>query len=154
MIIPFFNLVPISIYYPSIFLITFHSGMFINSVNANPTKWSNILKQFVGNLPTNCLSVFDHLVRSALQRVKSFFCFRKSFWYSSKKSERRAHPMKPRIQTSYRHIRKVGPGTRDPRRLQVRPRDPGPETPKCICKTRDPGPPMWDPGSRTAKYSS
>ena len=28
-----------------------------NSLSANPTKWSNTLKQFVGNLPTNCLSV-------------------------------------------------------------------------------------------------
>ena len=26
-----------------------------NSLRANPTKWSNKLKQFVGNLPTNCL---------------------------------------------------------------------------------------------------
>ena len=34
----------------------------LNPLNANPTKWSNTLKQFVGNLPTNCLSVFDHLV--------------------------------------------------------------------------------------------
>ena len=24
------------------------------------SKWSNTLKQVVGNLPTNCLSVFDH----------------------------------------------------------------------------------------------
>ena len=121
--------------------------MFINSVNANPTKWSNILKQFVGNLPTNCLSVFDHLVRSALQRVKSFFCFRKSFWYSSKKSERRAHPMKPRIQTSYRHIRKVGPGTQDVYRWDPGTQDPRPQnayvrpgTRHPQCGTRDPGP--------------
>ena len=152
MIIPFFNLVPISIYYPSIFLITFHSGMFINSVNANPTKWSNILKQFVGNLPTNCLSVFDHLVRSALQRVKSFFCFRKSFWYWSKKMRKKGSSNEAKnssIISAYPKSR-----TRNPRRPQVGPRDPGPETPKCICKTRDPGPPMWDPGSRTAKYSS
>ena len=152
MIIPFFNLVPISIYYPSIFLITFHSGMFINSVNANPTKWSNILKQFVGNLPTNCLSVFDHLVRSALQRVKSLFCFRKSFWYSSKKIRKKGSSNEAKnsnIISAYPKSR-----TRNPRRLQVGPRDPGPETPKCICKTRDAGPPMWDPGSRTAKYSS
>ena len=27
----------------------------------NSTPWSNTLKQFVGNLPTNCLSVFDHI---------------------------------------------------------------------------------------------
>ena len=35
---------------------------FINSLSANMTKWSNTLKQFVSNLPTNCLSVFDHFV--------------------------------------------------------------------------------------------
>ena len=39
----------------------------LNSLNANPTKWSNTLKQLVGNLPTNCLSVFDHLVRLAIK---------------------------------------------------------------------------------------
>ena len=32
----------------------------INPLSANITKWSNTLKQFVGKLPTNCLSVFDH----------------------------------------------------------------------------------------------
>ena len=34
----------------------------LNPLSDNPTKWSNTLKQFVGNLPTNCLSVFDHSV--------------------------------------------------------------------------------------------
>ena len=34
---------------------------YLNPLSANPTKWSNTLKQFVGNLPTNCLSVLDHL---------------------------------------------------------------------------------------------
>ena len=34
----------------------------VNPLSANPTKWSNRLKQFVGNMPTNCLSVFDHFV--------------------------------------------------------------------------------------------
>ena len=45
------------------------SGAFfaINPLSANPTKWSNTLKQFVGNLPTNCLSVFDHLMNLALK---------------------------------------------------------------------------------------
>ena len=38
----------------------------INPLSANPTKWSNTLKQFVGNLP-NCLSVFDHFVILALK---------------------------------------------------------------------------------------
>ena len=31
----------------------------VNPLSANPTKWSNTVKQFVGNLPRNCLSVFD-----------------------------------------------------------------------------------------------
>ena len=33
-----------------------------NPLSANITKWSNTFKQFVGKLPTNCLSVFDHFV--------------------------------------------------------------------------------------------
>ena len=33
----------------------------INSLSANPTKWSNTLKQFLVNLPTNILSELDHL---------------------------------------------------------------------------------------------
>ena len=33
-----------------------------NPLSANPTKWSNTLKQLVDNLQTNCLSVFDHFV--------------------------------------------------------------------------------------------
>ena len=39
----------------------------LNALSANPTKWSNTLKQFVGNLPTNCLSLFDHFVKLALK---------------------------------------------------------------------------------------
>ena len=31
-----------------------------NPLSNNHTKWSNTLKQFVGKLLTNCLSVFDH----------------------------------------------------------------------------------------------
>ena len=34
----------------------------MNSLSANPTKWSITLNQFVGNLPTNGLSVFHHFV--------------------------------------------------------------------------------------------
>ena len=30
----------------------------LNPLSANPTKWSNTLKQFVGKLPTSYLSVF------------------------------------------------------------------------------------------------
>ena len=39
----------------------------LNTSSANPTKWSNTLKQFVGKLVTNCLSVFDHFVGLALK---------------------------------------------------------------------------------------
>ena len=39
----------------------------LNPLSANPTNWSNTLKQFVDNFPTNCLSVFDHFVKLALK---------------------------------------------------------------------------------------
>ena len=39
----------------------------INPLSSNPTKWSNKLKQFVGNLPTNCVSVFDYFVLLAVK---------------------------------------------------------------------------------------
>ena len=39
----------------------------VNPLSANSTKWSNTLKQFVGRLPTNCLSVFDHFVELAFK---------------------------------------------------------------------------------------
>ena len=42
----------------------------IDPLRANPTKWPNTLKQFVGNLPTNCLSVFGHFVNFALKGLK------------------------------------------------------------------------------------
>ena len=39
----------------------------LNPLSANFTKWSNTLKQFVSNLPTNCLSVFGHFVGLVLK---------------------------------------------------------------------------------------
>ena len=39
----------------------------LNPLNANPTKWPKTLKQFVGKLPTSCLSVFGHFVNLALK---------------------------------------------------------------------------------------
>ena len=47
------------------------SVMKVNPLSSNPTTWSNTLKQFVGNLPTNCLSVSDHLVGSALKGLSA-----------------------------------------------------------------------------------
>ena len=43
----------------------------LNPLRANPTKWSNTVKQFVGNLRKNCLSVFHHFVKLALKGLKS-----------------------------------------------------------------------------------
>ena len=40
---------------------------YLNPLSATITKSSKILKQFVGKLPTNCLSVFDHFVILALK---------------------------------------------------------------------------------------
>ena len=44
----------------------------INPLSANPEKWSNTLKQIVGNLPTICLSVFDHFMNLALKGLKNY----------------------------------------------------------------------------------
>ena len=44
---------------------------YVNPLTTNPTKWSNTLKQFVNNLPTNCFSVFDHFVGLALKGLTS-----------------------------------------------------------------------------------
>ena len=40
---------------------------FFKLLSANPTKWLNTFKQLVGNLPTNCLIVFDHFVGLTLK---------------------------------------------------------------------------------------
>ena len=42
----------------------------LNPLSANPAKWSNTLKQFVGNFPKNCLSVFDHFVGLVLKGLR------------------------------------------------------------------------------------
>ena len=41
-----------------------------NPLSANLTKWPNTLKQFVGKLPANCLSVFGHFVNLALKGLR------------------------------------------------------------------------------------
>ena len=52
------------------FLMKTLSLITLNHLSANPTKWSNTLKQFVGILPKNCLSVFDHFVKLTLKGLK------------------------------------------------------------------------------------
>ena len=48
----------------------------LNPSSTNPTTWSNILKQFVSNLPTNCLSVFHHFVKLALKGLRYYAPFK------------------------------------------------------------------------------
>ena len=44
----------------------------VNLLSTNPTKLSNILKQFVGKLPTNCLRVYYDFVGLALEGLNIF----------------------------------------------------------------------------------
>ena len=50
---------------------TYHHGRdklsVFNSLSANPTKWSNTPQTIRRQQPTNCLSVFDHVVGLALK---------------------------------------------------------------------------------------
>ena len=58
------------IYYPNIInnIEVFHPFHFhFSPLSANITKWLNTLKQFVGKLSTNCLSVFDNFVGLVLK---------------------------------------------------------------------------------------
>ena len=52
----------------------------INPLNPNFTKWSNTLKQFVGKLRTDCLSLFDHFVGMLLKRLMYCFAIRGHFF--------------------------------------------------------------------------
>ena len=45
--------------------------MFFKPLSANLIKWSNTLKQFVGNLPTNFLNVFDRYMGLGLKGLSS-----------------------------------------------------------------------------------
>ena len=51
------------------------SKFHISPLSAIITKWSNILKQFVGKLPTNSLSVFDHFVGLTLKGLEGKHSF-------------------------------------------------------------------------------
>ena len=46
----------------------------VNPLSTNPKKSSITLKQFVGNMPTNFLSVFDHFVGLALKELRLITC--------------------------------------------------------------------------------
>ena len=51
--------------------------MKFNSYGTNPTKWSNTLKQFIGNRVS--LSVFDHFLRLALNGLGWFYLAKFNF---------------------------------------------------------------------------
>ena len=53
---------------------------FFKPLNDNSTKWSNTLKQFVGKLPANILSVVDHFVGLALKGFRNKGHWRKK-WF-------------------------------------------------------------------------
>ena len=59
----------------------------LNALSTNPTKWSNTLKQFVGNLPTNFLSVFDHFVKLALKGLTMPFLLVETIWNNESKKQ-------------------------------------------------------------------
>ena len=49
----------------------FRARLKSRNIHTNPTKLSNTFKQFVGKLPTNCLSVIVHFLRLALKGLES-----------------------------------------------------------------------------------
>ena len=50
----------------------YRHNYWLKPLSANPTKWSNTLKQFIGKLLTNCLSVSDHFPGLTLKWLKGF----------------------------------------------------------------------------------
>ena len=56
----------------------FKLNRFFNPLSANRTKWSNTRKHFVGNLPTICVSVFDHFLILVLKGLKDLIYISKA----------------------------------------------------------------------------
>ena len=61
-----------------------NEGASLNHLSANFTKWSNTLKQFVGKLATNCLSVFDHFAGLALKSLmtEAVIIYKPVHWFA------------------------------------------------------------------------
>ena len=53
-------------------------------LSAKLTKMPNTLKQFVGNLSTNCLSVFGHFIKTAISK---FCCFPQIVYCSTENAD-------------------------------------------------------------------
>ena len=47
----------------------------VNPLSTNLEKWSNRLKQIVANMPTICLSMFDHFINLALKGLSITISF-------------------------------------------------------------------------------
>ena len=54
-----------------------------NASSAKISDWSNTLKQVIGNLPTNCLSVFDHFVGLTLKWLRFISKVKNDFYHAS-----------------------------------------------------------------------
>ena len=88
--------------------------IFLNPLSANIKKWSNTLKQFIGKLPTNCLSMFDHFMGLALKGLKTDIAtgctYFKPQYYTRKSSfylfSMIENPVKPRITQSRKNLDK------------------------------------------------
>ena len=89
-----------------------------NPLSANPRKWSNTLKQFVSNLATNCLSVFDHFVilvpKGLIRMSEKYFQSRKGkymwegiFFPSRKRNWSRYFGNIFQIMLSQRYVQKL-----------------------------------------------
>ena len=56
----------------SCWLLKFQLLAFVYHLIPNPAKWSNTLKQFVVQQPTNCLSAFAHFVGLAVKGLNEY----------------------------------------------------------------------------------
>ena len=69
----------------------------INPLSSNPTKWSRTLKQFVGKLPTNCFSVFDHFVGLLLKGLTLLSLLKNDYVLAKQTNTQQANVRVPNI---------------------------------------------------------
>ena len=69
--IPFYRPIPFVNLLINRYFLRISSRNTVNPISANLTKWSNTLKQFVGKLLANCLSMFDHFMKLVLKGLRN-----------------------------------------------------------------------------------
>ena len=81
------------------FVKLFRTGLIdcINPLSSNPTKWSRTLKQFVGKLPTNCFSVFDHFVGLLLKGLTLLSLLKNDYVLTKQTNTQQANVRVPNI---------------------------------------------------------